>query len=113
LPLRYSQRFRQLCANVARESHALPHRGRGATPAFPARLARVPAIALGCLDQRGLAPRSHRPDDVPEALDPAALDGALEFALILVDAVDSFLAQGAAEAEAAPPAARPGAASRA
>jgi hypothetical protein len=69
-----------------------PTRGRGATPAFPARTALLPAIAIGCLDSRGLAPRSHQSTDLPGALEPGSMDAAVEFALVLVDALDAFLA---------------------
>jgi hypothetical protein len=95
LPLRYSRRLRQLCAQVSEHGDAGPHRGRGTTPAFNARAAGIPAIALGCLDARGVVPRSHRPDDTAALIDAAALDATVEFALILVDALDSFLAETA------------------
>jgi hypothetical protein len=93
LPVRYSRRLRQLCGQIAADGRALPYRGRGDMPALPARIAGIPAIALGCLDGRGLVPRSHQPDDHADSVDQAALDATLEFALILVDALDSFLAQ--------------------
>jgi Zn-dependent M28 family amino/carboxypeptidase len=93
LPLRYSRRLRQLCAQIATDGTALPYRGRGTTAAFPARAAGIPAVTLGCLDDSSQAPRSRQSSDVAAALDPAALDATLEFALILVDAVDSFLAE--------------------
>jgi Peptidase family M28 len=94
VPLRYLARLRALCADVAdRAPHlkATTHRGRGATPALPARSRRLPAIAIGCLDGGGRAPRSHQRSDTAESLDPAALDEALEFGLTLIDAVDAFL----------------------
>ncbi len=99
LPLRYSKRFRQLCAT---ELDAAPHRGRGSTPALPARLAGIPAIALGCLDSDGIAPRSHQRGDVAAALEAPALDATLESALILVDALDTFLAHTASAHTDAP-----------
>jgi hypothetical protein len=52
----------------------------------------LPALALGCLDARGLVPRAHQADDVPENVDDAALAAALDLALDLVDAVDVELA---------------------
>ena len=78
---------------AAGEPHlkAAPHRGRGATPALPALKRRLPAIAIGCLDDRGLAPRSHRPDDIPEHTNPKAMDDALQFALMLVDAIGEYV----------------------
>jgi hypothetical protein len=93
LPLRYSQRLRQLCAQTSRDGEARPYRGRGTTSAFPARVAGIPAMTLGCLDDSNQAPGWRQPTDVTAALDPAAVEATLEFALILVDAVDSFLAE--------------------
>jgi hypothetical protein len=107
VPLRYSKRFRQLCAEVASEVAARPHAGRGTTPGYSARLRNIPAITLGCLDGTGITPRSHRRDDTAAELDVPALDKTVEFGLILVDALDSFLARrpagaGRASAPAAP-----------
>jgi hypothetical protein len=85
IPLRYFRRLRDLAATTANSEpqlNARPHHGRGATPAFPARLARLPAIAIGCLDRTGL---------VPKRTDPRALDAALQFGLMLVDAIDASL----------------------
>jgi hypothetical protein len=97
--LRYCGRLGRLCADAAREQpppRAAGHRGRGATPALPARLARLPAIAIGCLDDRGLAPRSHQPSDRAELIDPGALERAVEFTLLLVDRIDASLADDSA-----------------
>ena len=94
VPLRTSGTLRRLAAQTAAgEPHlkAAPHRGRGATPALSALKRRLPAIAIGCLDDRGLAPRSHRPDDIPEHIDPKAMDDALQFALMLVDAIGEYV----------------------
>jgi len=94
--LPYFRRLRQICAATAEQEPAISaaaHRGRGATPALRARAARIPAIAIGCLDERGLVPRSHQPSDTAAAVDPAALDAALQFGVLLVDAIDAFLAQ--------------------
>lgn len=86
-PVRYSRRLQALCA----QTDAARHRGRGATPALPARAAGLPAIAIGALDRRGLAPRSHQRTDTPEKIDRAALDRVLELGLTLVQAVDASL----------------------
>jgi Peptidase family M28 len=91
-PLRYHPRLRALAARATGEltSETSPgHRGRGTGPALPARLAGLPALTLGALDARGLAPRSHRPGDVLAQLDPTAMDGVLELALTVVDGLDS------------------------
>jgi hypothetical protein len=97
----YFKPLREMCAEIATEEphwNAEPYRGRGHTPALPARSARLPAIALGCLDDRGLAPRSHQPEDTPQQIDPAAIDEVVEFGLLLIDSVDAFLARRGAPA---------------
>jgi hypothetical protein len=89
-PLRTSRTLRTLAAaTAAGEPHlqAAPHRGRGATPALPALKRRLPAIAIGCLDDRGLAPHSHQAGDTEDNVDPKSLDDALQFGLMLVDAI--------------------------
>jgi hypothetical protein len=105
LPLRYSRPLTGLCAVVAdQEGHlgAAPHRGRGSGPAFPARLARLPATTIGCLDQRGRVPHSHQPSDRPEVLEGPALDATAQFSLMLVDALDAYLGSRRAAALPAP-----------
>ena len=87
VPLQYAKTLRTLAAQTT----AAPHRGRGATPALPARAAGLPAIAIGCLDGRGLAPRSHQRTDTPDHIDNAALDHIQELGLALVRAIDASL----------------------
>jgi hypothetical protein len=87
VPLRYASSLRDLAA----ETGAIGHRGRGATPALPARAAGLPAIAIGCLDDLGLAPRSHQQADTPDTIHEAALEYALEFGLALAHAIDASL----------------------
>jgi hypothetical protein len=92
IPFRYARPLRELAEQVAREEpqlEARPQKGRGATPALPARLAGIPAITLGCLDHAGLAPRSHQRSDTVGAVDSDALDRTLQFALLMVDAIDA------------------------
>jgi Peptidase family M28 len=94
LPLRYHHRLLGLAAALLATEQALtawPHRGRGVSPALPGRTAGIPAINLGSLDDQGLPAGSHAPGDTAEALDPQALDGLLQFALMLVEAIDSDL----------------------
>ena len=98
LPLGYASSLRSLCAHTG----AAPHRGRGGTPALPARAAGLPAIAIGCLDDRGLAPRSHQQDDKPDAIDETALNRAIESGLSLAQAIDRSLATAAGTATATP-----------
>jgi hypothetical protein len=88
IPLRYARPLRELTKALGR---AGPHRGRGSSPAFIARARGLAAIALGCVDERGLAPRSHQPEDVEATLDETALDQTLAFALDLVDAINGSL----------------------
>ena len=87
VPLRYAASLRYLAAQTG----ATAHRGRGATPALPARAAGLPAIAIGCLDDLGLAPRSHEQTDTPDAIDEAAINQALALGLELARAVDASL----------------------
>lgn len=104
IPLGYFRRLSGVAERVAgphTEHAARSHRGRGTTPALPARLAGLPAITIGCLDGDGLAPRSHQRGDVPEALDRDAMDKLLGMALALVDAIDADL-----RTPATPPAAQ-------
>ena len=106
IPLRSLGQLRRLAAQTLNGGGAVrpPHRGRGTSPAWPARARRLPALTIGCLDSRGLAPRSHQAGDVPAALDPAALDAALQFALTLVDAMDADLARVTSRRAGATPA---------
>jgi hypothetical protein len=99
VPLAYAAPLRQRAAAIApdqADTRAQPHHGRGATPAFRARMKRIPAIAIGCLDERGIVPRSHAKVDSGDSLNQTSLEQAVQFALMLVDAIDAELAQGAA-----------------
>jgi hypothetical protein len=96
IPMRYAARLRGLAARAGGDASwlaARPYRGRGTSPALPARTRGLPALTIGCLDARGLAPRSHQTGDTAAALDPAALDGLVQFALTVVDAIDADLAR--------------------
>jgi hypothetical protein len=81
IPLRYFRPLRDLCNQIA-----APRRGRGATPALPARSRHLPAIAIGAS-----APRSHQTSDTAENVDPRTLDQVVEFGLLLTDRIDDFL----------------------
>ncbi len=94
--LRYLRRLSEIVGRVAgpqTELGAVAHHGRGTMPALPARAAGLPAIAIGCLDDDGLAPRSHQAADRPERIDRGSMDTLLELALTLVDAIDADLAR--------------------
>ena len=68
VPVRYAPVLRNLSARDRRRRAAPPRRGppspRGDARAYLARARRLPAIAIGCLDGRGIAPRSHQPADI-------------------------------------------------
>jgi hypothetical protein len=93
-PLRYGTRLTALAERVAHEQpqlHVLSHEGRGSTPALPGRRARIPALTIGCLDEHKLVTGSHQPTDVASALDSRAHDEAVQFTLMLIDAIDAAL----------------------
>jgi hypothetical protein len=99
IPLRYARTLRRLAERIAAEEPHLgvrPHPGRGTAPALPARQAGLPAVTIGCLDDVGLAPRSHQATDTVSQIDTRALEDALQFALLMVDAIDTTVgvAQG-------------------
>ncbi len=92
--LRMHPRMVALAAQIAEnEPHlqARPHAGHGVTAAYAARTRQWPAIAVGCLDRHGRAPGRDGPQDTPEALDPDAMEAALELCLALVDELDADL----------------------
>ncbi|MDQ6607001.1 MAG: M28 family peptidase [Actinomycetota bacterium] len=102
VPVRHFAELRDLCRRMAEEDPGLelaPARGRGSSPALPARLAGVPSIAVGCLDRRGLVPNSHQATDTGDSPQSAAPDGIVEIGLLLTDAIDGYLAR----MEPAPP----------
>jgi hypothetical protein len=74
----YFRALRQLCESLAREDPGLrahPRRGRGQTPALAARERRLPAIALGATGNGS-----------------DAVDLVVEFGLLLVEAIDAYVA---------------------
>jgi hypothetical protein len=89
VPLGYARPLRTLASELP---NAAPHRDRGATPAQPARAGGLAAIAIGCLDQKGLAQRSHQRNDDHTTIDEATLDRTVNLALELIDAIDASLA---------------------
>jgi Peptidase family M28 len=98
IPLRFAPRLRGL---ATAQVQAKPHRGRGVSPAFPARSAGLAALTIGCLDGDGLAPRSHQPADTPEAIEAGSTDRLLELALTLIDAINDDVASRASGTAAA------------
>jgi hypothetical protein len=100
-PARFARPLRQLAAEVAADEaylKAAAHTGRDTTPAWPARRRRLPALTIGCLNPNGLIPRSHHRSDTADQIDPAAIENAVQFGLILVDAADAFVRFAAAGA---------------
>jgi Peptidase family M28 len=92
-PLRYLPRLAALANDASaadRELQGAPTHGRGTTPALPARRARLPAIAIGCLTNDDVVPRSHHPNDT--LTDALSMDDAVQFGLMLVERIDSYLA---------------------
>ncbi|MDQ6744514.1 MAG: hypothetical protein M3Z27_00615, partial [Actinomycetota bacterium] len=99
VPLRYFPQLRRMAARAAAQAprlQAAPVRTRGSSPGQPALLRRIPTLAIGALDHRGLAPDSHTEADTPERLDPDSIDRVVQFALLLVDELDGHLAERAA-----------------
>ena len=67
----------------------------------PARGVRgVPAVRVACLDERGVAARSHQPDDTAANVDLEAADRAIDLALGIADALAAELAASAAATRA-------------
>ena len=89
-------RLTELCAAIAEADsdgenrfRAAPLRSGFATDILPARLARIPATTITCLEPGALVPaRMHTPEDVPGALHWKAIDGAHGFALELIRLLD-------------------------
>jgi hypothetical protein len=67
--------------------------GRATPPrrSTAARARRLPGAWIGALDADNLAPRARQTTDTPDRLDPAALERTLDFALAIVDALDTEL----------------------
>lgn len=111
LPLRYFPQLRRVAAGAAAQAprlQAAPVRTRGGSPAWPAQLRRIPTLAIGALDRRGLVPDSHTEADTPGRVDAASIDRVVQFALLLVDELDDHLAErAAARSHAAAPAPAP------
>ena len=106
VPMRYFGTLRRLSREAAAEDPGLGLRrvrARGSSPALAARLAGIPAISIGALDELGLAARSHQAADTADQVEAQALERTVELGLLLADGVDGFLADFApvvAESEA-------------
>lgn len=95
VPRRPFRALRQLAADVSSQTphlKARPVRSRSSSPALPA-AGRLPALTIGTFDPRGSVPRSHDPADTVQRVDQASMDQAVEFGLLLVDAIDGYLSR--------------------
>lgn len=109
IPVRHFRELRRICRRIVEEDPGIgmrPYRGRGASPALPARLAGIPSLSIGSVDELGLFPRSQTQWDTAERVDPVAIDRAVELGLLLVDGIDGFLAQVPERPRVASPAPR-------
>ncbi len=107
IPMRFNARLRELAATALGEQ-ARPHRGRGLSPAFPARAAGLPALTIGTLDRSGLVQNSHTSSDTIANVDPATVDLMFELAIALIGAIDRAAADAPARPARRPAARRPG-----
>ncbi|HEX8741750.1 MAG TPA: M28 family peptidase [Thermoleophilaceae bacterium] len=92
---RYHSMLVGLCDQIAAEDADDDDRygarsivSRSVTDAVPARGSRYAAVSISCLGQRGYAPHYHQPTDVPENLEPEALERAFGFCSELIELID-------------------------
>jgi hypothetical protein len=88
VPMSYFRALRRMCESIASDDpglHAGPRRGRGYTPALPARERRLPAIAMGSSGDGS-----------------DAVDAVVEFGLLLVEAIDAYVATRTPARQATP-----------
>ena len=88
VPMSYFRPLRALCESIAQHDpglHAGPQRGRGHTPALPARERRLPAIAVGAT-----------------GTGDQAVDVVVEFGLLLAEAIDAYVATRTPAKQATP-----------
>jgi hypothetical protein len=85
----------ELCEQIADEDAddedrygARSFASRGLSEAVPARGRRYAAAAISCLNDLDYAPHYHQPTDVPENLDPEALERAFGFCSELIELID-------------------------
>jgi hypothetical protein len=90
----YHPRLRALAAEVAEgrpELRAAAHETRGTSGARAARALRWPAIAVGAVDDRGVAAHAGTAGDTAAAVDGAAIDATVAFTVALIRRLDSDL----------------------
>ena len=104
-------RLTELCAAIADADaegpnafRAAPLRHGFATDALPARLAGIPATTITCLAPGAMVPANyHTAADVPEAIEPEALDRAHGFAQELIRRLDADVGRRAGTEPTPPP----------
>ena len=84
-----------LCERIADEDYEHEDRydarsivSRSVTDAVPPRGRGYAAASISCLPESGYAPHYHQPTDVPENVDPDALDRAFGFCSELIELID-------------------------
>jgi acetylornithine deacetylase/succinyl-diaminopimelate desuccinylase-like protein len=95
LPNAHNPALVELCDQIADEDSgedgrygARSYTARGATDAYAARSAGLPAVSVSCLGARDVAPHHHRPSDTVENVDPDALERAFRFCSELIELID-------------------------
>jgi hypothetical protein len=94
LALPTHRQLRAACERATEAESALhvpALRSHRLSPLAPARDARLPTVTIGCRDELGRIPRSHRADDDPEHVEARPMEDALAYALAFVDALDADL----------------------
>ena len=91
VPLRLHPRLIELVRGA--DPAAPDQRGRDASAAYRARQARWPAVAVGALDERGIAPHRRAADDEPGTVDAKSMEATLELCVAVVTALDEDLAR--------------------
>lgn len=101
------RRLIELCEAIAAADRdgddrfgAKPLRHGLAGDSAPPRIAGFRSIGLTCLDADGYAPHHHLPSDLPDTLDPRALERGHGFALELIRQLDRDVGRGPGTAEA-------------
>jgi Peptidase family M28 len=99
-------RLTELCRAIADADAEQENRFRAAavrrgtsSEALPARLAGCPSTTITCLEPGAVVPANYRrPEDVPDEIDPDAVDRAHDFALALIRQLDRDLGRSRAPA---------------
>lgn len=109
LLFRHDQRLIDLCRRIARESEegeereaaarvsATPHVLRFGTDGSVPAMRGFPSITICCTDEHGRLPNYHRQSDVPEQIDPEAVEEAVDLVEALVRHIGPLVPRAAAE----------------